>query len=212
VKHIILVEDLDETRAWLEGLLKTAFDGVMVTAVSTVGKAMSALDSCTFDLAIIDLSLPDGSGIEILKKIQQTSLETVSVVATIFDDDKHLFSALRAGAQGYLLKDQPEEQLLALFKGLEYGNVPFSPSVARRILRHISHQNNERVDVDVLTEREKEVLALIAKGINRNEVARLLGISPHTVGGYTKDIYRKLKINTRAEATIEALRLGLAAL
>ena len=67
-------------------------------------------------------------------------------------------------------------------------------------------------EVDVLNESEKEVLAIIAKGMNRNEVARLLGISPHTGGGYTKDIYRKLKINTRAEATIEALRLGLAAL
>ena len=177
MKHIILIEDLDETRAWLENLLKAAFDGAMVTAVSTVSKAMGALGRCTFDLAIIDLSLPDGSGIEILKKIQQTSPETVSVVATIFDDDKHLFSALRAGAQGYLLKDQPEEQLLTLFKGLEHGSVPFSPSVARRILRHISHQNNEMADVDVLTERQKEVLALIAKGVNRNEVARLLGLS-----------------------------------
>lgn len=210
MNNIILVEDLAETRAWLENLLHLAFADAAIISVATMGKALSALEDNSFDIAIIDLSLPDGNGIDILKRIQQTSPKTVSVVATIFDDDKNLFSALKAGAQGYILKDQPEEQLLELFKSLGYGSVPFSPSVARKILRHINHQSYDLADAEVLTVREKEVLALLAKGISKNEVARLLEISPHTVGGYTKDIYRKLNINTRAEATIEALRLGLA--
>ncbi len=212
MKGIILIEILDDTQGWLKNLLNGAFDTESITSEFTESEALVALNNDSFELAMNDLSFPDGGGAEILERIQQISPGTPLAVTTILVGNKYLLSALKTDAQGYLLKDQSEERLLVLFKGLVHGVVPFWPSLVRRMLRYINRQEIESTEVDTLTAREKEVLRLIAKGISHKEAARLLGISPHTVGGYTKDIYLKLNVNTRAEATIEAIRMGLIAI
>lgn len=125
----------------------------------------------------------------------------------MYDDDQHLFAALHAGASGYLLKDMPAAQFIAQLRALERGEPPLSPAIARRMIQHFNQQSAQ--PPNDLTPREEEVLRLIAKGYTLNQVAELLALSPHTVSGYIKTLYRKLDIRTRAEATLEATRLGL---
>src|SRR5690606_8526461 len=126
------------------------------------------------------------------------------VVATVFDDDAHLFPALRAGAQGYVLKDRDRATLADMLRGIVSGQPPLSSSIARRLLRHFQPMPAEPQDGVPLTPRETEVLQLTAKGLTLNEVAQALQLSRHTVSGYLKDIYRKLSVGTRAEAALEA--------
>ncbi len=159
------------------------------------------------DLALIDLSLPDGSGVTLIEEINRRAPGTVCIVVTIFDNDLHLIPALRAGAQGYLLKDQSWQQIAQLLLGITEGRPPLSPAIARRLLAHFRPQPQQFIAP--LTERETEVLALIAKGMTMAEAARLLGISPNTVAGYVKKIYRKLQVSSRAEAALTAHNLGL---
>jgi DNA-binding NarL/FixJ family response regulator len=158
----------------------------------------------------VDLNLPDGSGLDIVRLLAATRPETCVVVCTIFDDDHHVFSALRAGAGGYLVKDQPRKQQLAMLADLVNGAPPISPGIARRMLRYFSGERPGALDdSQELTDREKDVLVFIAKGYSRPETAELMGISANTVAGYTKSIYRKLKVSTRAEAVSEAIRRGI---
>ena len=204
---ILILEDLPDTRAWLFQLLRKIFPNARITAVGSIEEANEKIDVEKFELAIVDLSLPDGSGVDIIARLKQEQPECLSVVATIFDDDAHLFPALQAGAEGYLLKEQGEAQLADLLRGIVSGTPPLSPAIARRLLKYF--KPSEDLAKANLTNREKEVLILIAKGMKLSEVAGALGISLNTVAGYVKTIYRKLNVSSRAEATLAATRFGL---
>jgi len=129
-------------------------------------------------------------------------------VVTIFDDNDHVFPALQAGARGYLLKDQTREHFIMRLRNIADGEPPLSPSISRRLLEHFEQQAAPAPDT-TLTNREKEVLQLISKGFTLPKVASMLDISRNTAAGYVKSIYRKLNISTRAEAAMEASRIGL---
>ncbi|KAB7627959.1 response regulator transcription factor [Alkalilimnicola sp. S0819] len=207
MRNALVLEDHDEPRAWLMALLEDAFPGIEVTPAATLGQARQRLTQARFDLAIIDISLPDGSGISLVEELARERPDTYTVVATIFDDDRHLFSALQSGAQGYVLKDQPREQLLRQLRDITQGQPPLSAGIARRVLRHFQRRQLE-ASPD-LTGREAEVLNLLARGFNRSDIAKALGITSNTAAGYIKNIYRKLDVSGRAEATLEAVRRGL---
>jgi DNA-binding NarL/FixJ family response regulator len=219
---ILLLEDFADTRAWLCEVLNAAFDAIDITEAATLAQARAQLANKTFDLALIDINLPDGNGIDVIRGINRDSPATYCVVATIFDDDDNIFTALQAGAQGYLLKEQPAEELTRNLQGLIRGEPPLSPAIARKILRHFqssgqssgqssaqSPAQTPQPTADDLSKREKEILALVAKGLKRGDIGPLLGISPHTVATHVKTIYSKLNVTSRAEATVAALRLGL---
>lgn len=203
----LVVDDLAPGREWLERALALAFPGIVVVAAASVAEALASIEPPP-SIALVDLGLPDGSGVRVIEALARQG-GTVTVVATVFDDDAHLFPALRAGAQGYVLKDQPPEALAAMLQGIAAGQPPLSPTIARRLLRHFGPVPPDP-DAPALTPRETEVLRLTAKGLTVQEIADLLGISRHTAGGYLKDIYRKLSVSTRAEAALEAARRGLA--
>ena len=207
IKNALVVEDVPAASEWLMVALKEAFAGVEVSCAATVKQAMQQLDQAIPDIALIDLSLPDGSGVSVIEHLARIAPETLCVVTTIYDSDEHLFPALKAGARGYLLKGQEKELFIERLTGIAHGEPPLSPSIARRLLRHFSAVPT--VTEHTLTKRETEVLTLIAKGLKLTEVSTMLTISHHTAAGYVKEIYRKLNISTRAEATIEATRLGL---
>ena len=202
----LVVDDLADVRAWLAEALGAAFPGIEVDAVASLAEAMARLELPP-QIAPDDLGLPDGSGKQLLEALQKRGAGTLCIVATVFDDDAHLFPALRAGAQGYVLKDRDRDALAGMLRGIASGQPPLSSSIARRLLRHFQPMP-QQAD---LTPRETEVLRLTAKGLTLNEVAEALGISRHTVSGYLKDIYRKLSVGTRAEAALEAARRGLVA-
>ncbi len=212
IGSVLILEDADDIRRWLVGLVGTAFPGAAVTEAATLAQAMQAAQAQSFNLALIDLHLPDGSGIALLQALRQASPGTYCVIATIFDDDENVFRALQSGAHGYLLKDQPDDRLLACLKGILNGEPPLSPTVAVRILGYFRQNQPPKTPPDEksrLSEREREILTLAAKGLNRAEIAKALGISPATVATHIGAVYRKLNISSRSEATVEAVRLGL---
>lgn len=210
---VLVVEDHDGYRDWWVQNLDSVFPGCTISTAATLYDARILLGQQLFTLAILDINLPDGSGIELLLEISIKHPETYSIICTIYDDDKHIFSALRAGAKGYLLKDQARESQLELLRDIVRGQPPLSPGVARKILSHFAEQNTVLQQgyspAAHLSARENDVLTLIAKGYSRPEVAGLLDISLNTVASYTKSIYHKLNISSRAEAVIEAVKLGL---
>lgn len=210
VQTALVVDDLAASRDWLSAALILAFPRVVISAAGSIAGAQRNVDPPP-QLALIDLGLPDGSGVRLIEQLHP--LGCCCVVATVFDDDAHLFPALRAGAQGYVLKDQSHQQLADMLRGIGNGEPALSPSIARRLLKHFqptlpARQSQPSAE---LTGRETDVLRLIAKGHTNAEVARLLELSAHTVSGYLKDIYRKLRVNNRAGAAVEAVRLGLVA-
>jgi len=207
MKTALIVEDLPDSRTWLAGVLVAAFPGVAVESADSVAHALASLDRSAPDIALVDLGLPDGSGIDVIRQITKRSSATVTVVTTVFADDQHVFPALRAGAHGYVLKDQTADELVPLLQGIVNGRPPLSPAIARRLLGFFGPAGEK--SATTLTARETEVLTLIAKGLTIAKVAETLGISHNTAAGYVKGIYRKLNVSSRAEATMEAARLGV---
>ena len=207
----LLLEDLPDVAAWLAALLRDRFPGVEVAHAATLAEGLRLLESgFVADLALVDLGLPDGNGTALIQALAQRQPGCTIVVTTLFGDDAHVFPALRAGAHGYLLKDQPEEKLTAALDGILRGEAPLSPAIAQRLLRVFNAPPEPaHPDAEQLTAREREVLVLVSKGCRLPELAERLQISRHTVSDHLKHIYRKLKVNSRAEATLEAARMGL---
>ncbi len=204
---ILIIDDLPDALRWLTAVCQKAFPEAELRSAENLQAALNALGEQAPDLALVDLGLPDGSGNEFITEAARAHPDTVCVVTTVFGDDQHLFAALRAGAQGYLLKDRDQDSLAELLHGIVDGRPPLSPAIARRLLDHF-HEPPAESDVG-LTEREREVLTLLAKGLTVAEAAKLLDITPNTAAGYVKIVYRKLNVSSRAEATVEAARRGL---
>ncbi|MGV3569529.1 MAG: LuxR C-terminal-related transcriptional regulator [Ramlibacter sp.] len=213
----LIVEDLDEPRQWLAEILPRALPGVQaVDTAASLAEAREKMHSHGYALALVDWGLPDGNSEGLIAELVAARDGAVVIVATIHDDDTHVFPALRAGASGYILKSQPAEDVMAQLRRIESGEPALSPSIALRVLRHFraapaAHEPAAPPPAVKLTDREVDVLRLIAKGYRSPEVGPLLGISPTTVSGYVRDIYRKLGISSRAEAAVEATRRGLVA-
>ena len=214
MNQILLLEDLPEIRAWLKTLVLQVFPGAQVSEASRVHDALGLVSAIPFQLALIDLGLPDGSGVDVVAALREAQSECQSVVVTIHDDDDHLFPALQAGAFGYLLKEQARELIAEQLNRMSQGEPPLSPSIARRVLSHFASQTRRQDPIHdmphvALTERENEVLLRVAKGYTLPEIGVQLNLSRHTIADYVKQIYRKLNVSSRAEAALEAQRLGL---
>lgn len=212
--NILLLEDLPEIRRWLKALVAKVFPNSLISEAATVQDALSLVAAIKFDLALVDLGLPDGSGVDVVAALRETQPEAQSVVVTIHDDDEYLFPALQAGAFGYLLKEQARELIAEQLKRMSQGEPPLSPSIARRVISYFAATSKpleatKNMPVVALSERENEVLLRVAKGYTLPEIGTQLGLSRHTIADYVKQIYRKLNVNSRAEAALEAQRLGL---
>lgn len=222
----LVVEDHTDTRAWLVEALETAFPGERAVAVETLSDAAMVLDEASparlqrLHLALIDLGLPDGSGMTLISRLAEQMPHVLPVVATVHDDDEHLFGAIAAGAQGYLLKHDDTPALVQRLRRIDDGEPPLSPSVARRIVEHFRQRPPEPPkpavqvpapgqEMIALTAREAEVLALLGRGSRVAEAANRLGLTEQTVATYVKLIYRKLRISSRAEAALAAAQRGL---
>ncbi len=206
----LVLEDQAETREHLLAALAEAFPGVVATGAADLAEARSFLNGGAPDLALVDLALPDGRGVDFLRDLSERSGgATRSVVVTIYADDAHLFDAIAAGAGGYLLKDMDRADLVRYLRRLEAGETPLSPAVARRMLDYFRKPSPLVEPEAALTPRETEVLRLIGRGLRSGEAAKVMGVTELTVAGYVKAIYRKLNICSRAEAALEAQRRGL---
>lgn len=212
----LILEDRPHTINFLNSWLTETFKGLEVILVTNCKEANEFLDKKEKKLgkeklimSLIDLGLPDGSGIEIIRRLKRVAPDVLNVVITIYHDDAHLFESLAAGAYGYILKDESPEQVIEVLKRLTKGEPPLSPSVAHRILNYF-HKANDGIDSDArLTPRETETLTFLAKGLTVPEVAKTMGLSSQTVASYVKIIYQKLHVSNRVEATHVAIKRGL---
>ena len=208
--RILIVEDLAEARKWLQDVAREAFPGPHeIDAKATLQDGLAAAARHDYHVALIDLRLPDGSGIEVLRALRQRNSSTLCVVTTAMADDVHIVAALSAGANGYLLKEQPSAMIVRQLSQLADGIPALSPAIARRIMEHFQLTGPAAEPEESLTEREKEVLALIGRGMRNVDVSEQLSLSGNTVATHIKSIYRKLGISSRAEASWHAAMLGL---
>ena len=185
----------------------------LFAAVRNGAAALDSLARGAPDVLLIDLGLPDISGIEIIRETVQRYPDTDIMVVSVFGDEEHVLASIAAGATGYILKDSLPEELVDLIKQLRAGGSPISPIIARQLLKKLRPASSVSQptgrDHPGLSARESEVLSLIAKGFSFTEIAKLVEISPHTVTAYVKKIYQKLAVHSRGEAVYEASRMGL---
>lgn len=204
----LVVEDNPETNIWLCQCVASAFMNSRVDSVESFHAAHTLVKMKRYQLALIDLGLPDGSGLDLIKELSRLSPECHVIVATIYDDDRSLIEALKSGAKGYILKDQDKDRVVDFLQGIKQNSPAISDASSQRLIEHF---NNKGRDLDAvrLTEREKEVTCLIAKGYNVDEAAGVLELAPDTVKGYVKNVYAKLDVSNRSEITLKAVQLGL---
>lgn len=217
--RVLIVEDDAAMRTRYAEMLSHDPDFEVVASVGTAGEGLAMMDLRKPDVLLVDLGLPDISGIEVIRHANQTLPNCECMVVTVFGDEEHVLASIEAGAAGYLLKDASEENFLAGIRELINGGSPISPIIARRLLKRFQSEgaapapiggDKSGATLDVaLSEREKEILLLASKGFNYPEMGKLMGISPHTVTSHVKKIYRKLAVHSRGEAVFEANRMGL---
>lgn len=186
----------------------------LLGAVSTGKAAQALLDAEKPDVMLVDLGLPDMDGTTLIAHAVQRHPDCDCLVVTMFADDAHVMASLQAGATGYLLKDASSSGITAAIHELRAGGAPISPSIARRVLAcfrtPLAPPPAAAPPVpSPLSQRETEILRLVAKGFNFDTVSEVLAISPHTVVTHIKKIYSKLAVHSRGEAVYEASQMGL---
>ncbi|PWQ95832.1 response regulator [Leucothrix pacifica] len=203
---VMLVEDDDLIRARLSGVVEDNDQLSLLASCATVSSAKSVLNQSVPDVLLVDLDLPDGNGLELIQLVNQSGHDTAIMVISVFGDENHILKAIAAGASGYLLKDDESIQIETAIIDLAAGGAPISPSIARHLMKHF---RPEEQLLEKLTKREQQVLQKVAKGYTSQEIAEMEGLSYHTVATHVKNIYRKLSVNSRAEAVFEALKMNL---
>jgi DNA-binding NarL/FixJ family response regulator len=220
--QVLIVEDDSAFRARFAAMLASDPSFEVVASVGTGSEGLAMLDLHKPDILLVDLGLPDLSGIEVIRHANQTLPDCECMVVTVFGDEEHVLASIEAGAAGYLLKDASEENFLSGIRELISGGSPISPIIARRLLKRFHTEPAAAIVAEgprsagadaslgvALSDREREILVLASKGFNYPEMGKLMGISPHTVTSHVKKIYRKLAVHSRGEAVFEANRMGL---
>jgi DNA-binding NarL/FixJ family response regulator len=228
--RIVLIEDEPYWRDYVTDAVRRNPAYEVVAACGSLVDAQRLIRETAFDLLIVDLGLPDGSGLEAIRTARRLYPDVNILVATVFDDEKSVLSAVCAGATGYILKESPFEEWCAAIESTIAGHSVINPRIARYILHSLQQPNRSRRlmasleesspaegaqgahpegSTDALTPRELEVLRLVSKGFTLPEVGQILHLSIATIRTHTRHVYAKLEVHTRGEAISEATRLGI---
>lgn len=210
--NLWLIEDHAPLRDSLKELFETE-GGYQVRTFSRVEAGISEMEAAKSDadqpnVMILDIGLPGMSGLEGISEFKTRQPNLQILIFTVFDDRKRVFEAICAGASGYLLKLEQPDRIVAAVTEIERGGWPMTPEIAGHVLERFSRLGPTKSDI-ILSDREKQVLALIVEGKSRKEIADDLKISIHTVDSYVRRIYDKLHVNTLGGAVAKALREGL---
>lgn len=206
--RIFLLENDPQLVSLLETILRQEPDFQWVGHSASVVETLRTVDFAGVDLLLADLDLGDESGVALIAAVAAVKPQVVSLVYTVHDDRESLFAALRAGARGYVLKGQGIDDLLMSLRSAILGHVPVSPAVARFLIDQFLGKSQDKATARQLSQRETEILGLVADGMLYKEIGARLGISPHTVHNHVKNIYEKLHAANRDEAVRIATRLG----
>ncbi len=209
--RVLVVEDDAAIRRRLCAVLAQTRDGAgTIHAVADLAGARAALQAGDFGLALVDVGLPDGNGVELIAWLHEHRPRTQALVVSGFGDEHTVLAALKAGAVGYLLKERDDIELVAALHSIRRGGSPIDPAVARHILAQLDAPAPPSRKSEIgLSERERTILKLVAKGFSNREIAEVTSLSHYTVGDYTKSIYRKLAVKSRTAAVYEARTQGL---
>ena len=204
----------DDQEIVVQGLSTILNNDPQIQVVATASNGLEVMEQVAThhpDLVLMDLKMPGINGIQATQKIKSSFPQIKVLVLTTYDDDEWLFDAIRAGASGYLLKDTPSVNLIQAIKGTLEGDTYLDPSVAGKVLNNVATQNKTLASSNhvQLSDRETDVMQLMARGLTNADIARELYLSEGTVRNYTSAIFTKLGVNDRTQAVIAALRYGL---
>ena len=210
-KHTVtLVEDDADVRGRLSALITEHEQFELLDACGTMEQGLSALSQHKPDILLTDLGLPDGSGIDIIKAIEQQHLDCDAMVISGFQDENLVFKALEAGAKAYILKHDKSQTITDAILAMIDGGAPMSPVIARLMLLKFHTAQVQTIPLpEALTPRQTKILKLLSQGFSANEVSEKLGITYYTVTTHIKNIYNKLQVNSRSEAIYQAIQQGL---
>ncbi|MCB1613414.1 MAG: response regulator transcription factor [Xanthomonadales bacterium] len=209
---VLVVEDEPRTRDRLASIIAAHPDWRLLAQAGSLQEAQIALESGVPDVLLLDLGLPDGSGLSLLDSLRARGAATGTLVISVLGDESSVLRAIERGAGGYLLKDADDRAVVAAIEQLLAGGAPLSPSIAVHLMRRLQtppRASKAEIEGIGLNERELELLKLIAKGLSYEEVGQLMGLKYNTITSYAKELYRKLQVHSRAEAVFEAQQLGL---
>ncbi len=205
--RVVLADDHEVVRAGIRRFLESAGDIEVVAEANDGAAAIEAIHTHAPDVAVLDIRMPQVSGIEVIRRIRGENLDTGLLVLSAFDDDPYVMAVLQAGANGYVLKNASAEDIVRAVRAVHHGKSALDPEIARKVMDHVSGRSPS-IPADKLTDRELEVLALAAKGWTNKEIAYRLKISDRTVQGHLANIFSKLQAASRTEAVMRALSLG----
>jgi len=209
--RILVAEDHPLFRKGMLSLLSTVPEFEVVGEAATGEEAVARATDLQPDVVLMDLQMPEVNGIEATRRILRESPSIRILIVTLFEDDDSVFMALRAGARGYVLKDADEEEMVLSIRAVGKGEAIFSPVIATRVLAYFATPQPAAPPqvFPTLTDREREILNLIAQGHPNPSIARQLSLSPKTIGNYVSNIFTKLQVADRAQAIIRAREAGL---
>lgn len=203
--RVSIVEDHRPSRESFVKLLRQSPELVCMGAYGNVEQAEREIPQHLPNVVLMDINLAGNSGIECVAKLKAAHPEIDFVMLTTYDDTDLIFSALRAGASGYLLKRAASDELIAAIKEVHEGGSPMSMEIARRVVSHFHEIRKPAKEEEMLSKREREILDLLAEGLPYKQIADRLELSPHTIHNHLRRIYKKLQVQSRTEAVVKFL-------
>ncbi len=210
--RILIADDHPLFRKGMRTLLESVPDIIVAGEATSGADALAQALATKPDLVLMDLQMPEGGGLEATRRLTAEDPQIHILVVTLFEDDDSVFAALRAGARGYILKDADEEEMMRAIRAIGKGEAIFSPAIAARLMNYFAGTRTGTTGGDIfpeLTDREREILQLIARGESNATIAEQLSISLKTVRNHVSNIYNKLQVADRAQAAIRAREAGL---
>ncbi len=206
--HVLLADDHALVRAGIRQFFERSEDIQVIAEADDGEAAIRLIQKKQPDVAVLDIQMPKASGIEVTRWVRANYPKVGILILTAFDDDPYVLAVLKAGANGYVLKTASPADLIQAVRDVNSGKSVLDPSVTRKLLAQISH-SDETLQVEQLTDREVEVLALAAKGYTNKAIGTQLGISDRTVQGHLAHIFDKLQAGSRTEAVMRGVSMGL---
>jgi DNA-binding NarL/FixJ family response regulator len=209
---VCLVDDQTLVRQGIRSLLGLSDEIRVVAEAADGAQAVEMIPTVKPDVVLLDMRMPNMSGLDVLNTLRERGQLPATIILTTFDDDQMVLAGLKAGARGYLLKDVSLEQLVEAVKTVASGGSLVQPVVTQRLLTGLKHMNNEFASLDrpdPLTERETEILRLMAGGYSNKEIANSLGVAEGTVKNHVSNILSKLGVRDRTRAVLKAFELGI---
>ncbi len=206
--RVLLADDHAVVRKGIREFLEEASDIVVVAEAADGEEAKHLIRRHLPDVAILDVRMPKATGIDVTRWIRNTFSSIGVLILSAYDDDPFVMAALRAGANGYVLKTAEADEIIAAVRAVHRGQSALDTTIAQKLLTHLTNERTS-MPIEDLTPREREVLTLAAKGLTNRAIGQKLGISDRTVQGHLANIYAKLQVGSRTEAVTKALQLGL---